>query len=215
MDYFCYISRSKVDQLHSTVSIDPDQYTEVLTTEKDLRADVSGGLTISAIVNLFKGGITYGRKGVIQREQQVKTSYVEKLRRVLLAICRDAPLPSFTTAISSPTDSVYFRHQGKFRIVSPLHHKPSSEEIVSIKATVGGHTLFLDCSLRYFSEGNEPDGTFQLHSGNDRFFAGQINLFLDTVFILLDHKENDYFGTPLYLKLSVDQSQNKVIETSL
>jgi hypothetical protein len=196
------------------VSADPDQYTEVLTTEKDLQADVSGGLTISAIVNLFKGGITYGRKGVIQREQQVKTSYVQKLRRVLFAICRDAPIPSFTTDMS-PTNSVYFRHQGRFRVVSPLQHKPASEEIVSIKATVGGHTLFLDCSLRYFSEGNEPDGTFQIHSGNYRFFNGQIDLFLDTVFILLDRRGNDYFGTPLYLRLSIEESQNKEIETSL
>lgn len=209
MDYFCYISRSKVDQLYSTVSADPDQYTEVLTTEKDLQADVSAGLTISAIVNLFKGGITYGRKGVIQREQQVKISYVEKLRRVLLALCVDAPVPAFTGALSSPTESVYFRHQGKFRVATPLPHKPRSEEIVSIETTVGRHKLFLDCSLRFFSDGNEPDGTFQVHSSNHRFFAGQIALVMDTVFILLDHKGNDYFGSPLYLKLSIDQSQDE------
>lgn len=207
MDYFCYISRSKVDQLHSTVSADPDQYTEVLTTEKDLQTDVSAGLTISSIVNLFKGGITYGRKGVIQREQQVKISYVDKLRRVLLALCREASLPAFTTALS--TESVYFRHQGKFRVVTPLPHKPRSEEIVSLKTTVGRRTLFLDCSLRFFSDGNEPDGTFLLHSSNHRFFAGQIDLFMDTVFILLDRKGNDYFGSPLYLRLSIDQSQDE------
>jgi hypothetical protein len=80
-----------------------------------------------------------------------------------------------------------------------------ANQVVTLQSQVGPAQLNLDCSLRFFSEGNEPDGRFLLHSSNASFFTGEINLHLETVIVLLSHKENNLVGSPLFLKLSSDE----------
>jgi hypothetical protein len=81
MDYFCYISRTKVDQFYQNLTPElVDEWTEKRMTENDVGLEGTADFNLAKLVNLFKGGITYGRKGVIQREQKVKSHYVEKLR---------------------------------------------------------------------------------------------------------------------------------------
>jgi hypothetical protein len=205
MDYFCYISRTKIDQLYgSNVPQKFDEYTEQRTTEQDIDGNVEAGLSIGNIINLFKGGITYGRKGVIQREMKVKIEYVEKLRQVMLAIAKDRPIPSLTESIRlSKFNSLYYHYQGAFRIEEALT-EAQVDKVITLRSTVLSRTLLLDCSLRFFSEGNQPDGMFPIHSANMRFFAGDIDLQLETVFLQLNQKAKKIFGTPLFLKLSTD-----------
>jgi hypothetical protein len=64
--------------------------------------------------------------------------------------------------------------------------------------------LVLDCSLRFFSNGNQPDGTFQMNSLNNRFFSEGMPLTLESVFILLGQNDREVIGSPLFLKLSPD-----------
>lgn len=103
MDYLCYVSRSKVDQLYNALSQHRiDEWVEKISTENDFSADATADWNIARVVNLFKGGITYGRKGVIQREQTVKFHYIQKLRAVLLSLTAKHPIPSLVVEPSRP-----------------------------------------------------------------------------------------------------------------
>ena len=206
MDYFCYISRTKVDQLYRDISPNSsDEYKEIKTTENELTAEGGSDFSIAKIVNIFKAGITYGRKGTIQRERQVKIQYVEKLRDVLFSIAKESPIPSFIdTVLKSSFGSIYYYHKGRFRTESAITGNQKSDSIVTLIADLPPYRLLLDCSLRFFSEGNEPNGNFSIHSANIRFFKSQIDLQMETVFVFLGKNETDLFGTPLFLKLSAD-----------
>ena len=212
MDYFCYISRTKVDQLYGSISPgNVGEYTEQRTTEQNVGGNVEAGLSIANIVNLFKGGITYGRKGVIQREMKVKIEYVEKLRQVLMAIAKDKPIPSLFEAIrSSKFDSLYYSYRGAFGIDEALT-EAKVDKVITLHSTVLSRTLLLDCSLRFFSEGSQPDGIFPIHSANTRFFKGDIDLQLETVFVQLSRKPKKIIGTPLFLRLFTEGPAAEII----
>lgn len=203
VDYICYISRTKVDSLHA--QLDPErssEFTEQVISEQSGVRDLRMGLSLGNILSLFNGGLTYGRKNVIQRERTVKLAYIDKLRDVLLTIAADhGDVPDIREAISSGQSGTYYFYDGPFRIEIPVEN-PTSADIVTLRSSFCGRTLLLDCSLRFFSEGPEPDGTFLLHSGNYRFFAGQLQMRMSTVFALLGVQGTDVVGTPLYLQLS-------------
>ncbi|MEV6110612.1 hypothetical protein AB0M28_38820 [Streptomyces sp. NPDC051940] len=204
LDYICYISRSKVDGLHAQLHPEQDgEITEQVVTERSNSGDLQAGLSLGQIVSLFKGGITYGRRNVIQRERKIKTAYTEKLREVLLAIAADhGNVPDIRDTLPAHGfDSVYYFYEGAFRVQSPVS-SPTVADVVTLRSTTGDRTVHFDCSLRYFSEGPEADGQFLLHSGNHRFFTGGLSLTLSGVFVLLGAEGDDIFGTPLYLQLS-------------
>jgi hypothetical protein len=203
MDYFCYISRSKVDQLyHALTPGDADEWTEQQNTEQKLDSSLTADLNLARIFSIFKGGISYGRKGVIQRERKVKLEYVEKLRRVLIAAAREAPVRALNEALRTRQfGSLYYHHAGSF-VVREAVDRPDTSTVVTLQTKVEGITFSLDCSLRFFSEGNEPDGSFILNSSNSRFFAGKIPLQMESIFLVLHREPDDVVGTPLYLKLA-------------
>jgi hypothetical protein len=203
MDYFCYISRSKVDQLfHALAPGDADEWTEQQSTEQELGSSLNADLNIARIFSIFKGGISYGRKGVIQRERKVKLEYVEKLRRVLIAVAREAPVRALSEALrTGQFGSLYYHHAGSF-IVREAVGEPNSGPVVTLQTKVEDVTLSLDCSLRFFSDGSEPDGSFALNSSNYRFFAGKIPLEMESAFLLLHREPDEIIGSPLYLKLA-------------
>jgi len=202
VEYFCYISRSKIDQLFQDVSPDVDRWVERESKESRTESKVDAGLSLGSIIKLFGGGITYGRKGVIQREKEIKVRYRDKLRAVLVGLAKKAPIPSFETgAERSIFDSPYYVYKGDFTVSSPVPSGTPSETVVTLESHIRSYTLLLDCSLRFFSEGNEPDDTFHIHSGNARFFSGSMDLALETVFMFLRRDGTNVYGTPLYLKL--------------
>lgn len=208
MDYFCYISRIKVDQLFQTLADrSVDEWTEKQTTENGLSLDAKADVNLAWIVNLFKSGVTYGRKGVIQREQKVKLHYAEKLRRVLMAIAAQQPIPQLSSVLQlSMLPGTYFHAAAAFRPTESLQGQVASTRVVTLGAEVAGRTLLLDCSLGHFSEGNQPDGGFAVNSSNARFFCEAMPLHLETVFVLLSQNEHEIIGTPLFLKLSAASS---------
>lgn len=205
VDYICYISRSKVDQLHQ--QLEPEQYTDVteqLTTEVSRSAELQASVPLGPIANLFKGGASYGRRNVIQVERKVKTAYVEKLRDVLLAIAVDhGDIPDLRTADlkKSPLDSVYYFYEGAFRVPGGLN-EAAMPEIVTLRSTFGLRTLLVDCSLRYFSENPDPDGPLRLHSGNYAFFTRGLKVTMSGVLVVTGVRGREVSGSPLYLQLS-------------
>ena len=200
MDYICYISRNKVDQLHAL--LEPNRIsdvTEQITRENTRDTGFGGGLSIAKISDLFKAGITYGRKDVLQIERKVKVAYTEKLRDVLLAIAADhGDVPELSAVPAGGDSGVYYYYSGSFR-VKPFTQPVDDGSIATITSKGAGFSLTLDCSLRYFSE---YSGGHLFHSGNDMFFRGVISLHLSGVLILLDRQGTKIYASPLYLELS-------------
>lgn len=206
LDYFCYISRNKVDQLYE--QIDPEaayEITETKMRERSVSAEAGLSWGIPHLLSLFRAGGTYGRKGVIQREAKVKETYIQKLKVVLSELARDAPIPPLNDLPAPDESKSRYRHfHGPFQMDGPVAN-PRVDSVVTLGSAQGTRELLLDCSLRNFSEGPMPDGTFMLNSANARFFQGDVTLSMTTVFIVLDLRPGKVVGSPLFLKLSMDE----------
>jgi hypothetical protein len=203
VDYLCYISRSKVDSLSAELSpVEYSDVTEQLTSENTRGGSLSAKLGKAAAV--VEGGLTFGRKDTIQLERKVKTTYVAKLREVLLAIAADHDqIPDIEDLLRGGDvgDQIYYYVEARFTVAgSP--RLLAEADVVELLAEVAGKRLHLSCSFRYFSEAYGDQ--YLIHSGNELFFRGVVGLRLGGVFILLDRQGDDIYGTPLYLKLTLD-----------
>jgi hypothetical protein len=211
LDYFCYISRNKVDQLYE--QIDPEaayEITETKMRERSVSAEAGLSWGIPHLLSLFRTGGTYGRRGVIQREAKVKETYIQKLKVVLSELARDTPIPPLTDLPGPDESKSGYRHfHGEFRLDGPVAN-PRVDTVVTLGSAQGARELLLDCSLRNFSEGPMPDGTFTLNSANARFFQGDVTLSMTTVFIVLELRPEKVVGSPLFLKLSMGEQGGQI-----
>lgn len=200
IEYFCYVSRNKIDQLYQQVDPRAEyEVTELAKQETDRKADWKTG----QVLKLFSAGRSYGKKSVLQREAKVKQTYLEKLERVILAIAADAPIPPAADLDRWDMGlAPYYHHTGDFR-VTQRDFEPRTDTVVTVGSPVGERKLLLDCSLRNFSEGPMPDGSFAVNSANHRFFREDMALTMTTVFLLLEAGPSRVIGSPLFLKLSV------------
>lgn len=177
-----------------------------------MAGQVSGGLSVLSVARLFEGGITYGCQKVIQREAKVKIAYVSKLRKVLVALATERSIPDLASSLlASNLDSLYYHYEGTFRVSTPLEHDAKSTDVIRLSSRIGQRALSLDCSLRFFSEGNVADGIFQVNSGNQAFLKGSIELSLATVLILLNRSSADLVGSPLFLKLTAGENDGCIL----
>lgn len=203
IEYFCYVSRNKIDQLYQQLDPQADyEVTELAKQEIDRKTDWKTG----QIISLFSAGRSYGKTSVLQREAKVKRTYLEKLERVMLALAAQAPIPPASELDRWDMDlSAYYHHTGEFRIRKP-DAELRADTVVTLTSSMGERPLLLDCSLRNFSEGPLPDGSFALNSANHRFFAADVALTMTTVFLLLEAGQSRVVGSPLFLKLSLPSS---------
>jgi hypothetical protein len=201
MDYFCYISRTKVDQLYETAAPDAvDEWIERKTRDRRVDAKASAGLSLAGIAKLFGGEVGYGSGSGVEIEKKVQVKYVEKLRVVLTAIAAEhGDIPSLADRLAKGDIPLYVHHLGEFRLTEPVRD-PRSDQVVTLSSSIDGVSLLLDCSLRFFSSTNEA-GELIVHSSNHQFFAHQIPLTLETVFIFLHQEGSEVFGSPLFLIL--------------
>jgi hypothetical protein len=203
IEYFCYISRNKVDQLYQ--QLDPQADYEV-TEQTQQQTDVKTDWKIGQVLTLFSAGRSYGKSSVLQREAKVKRTYLEKLEQVMRALARDASIPDISDLeAKGHVPSPHYHYTGRFRISKPIV-EPFTDAVVTLTSPIGARTLLLDCSLRNFSEGPQPDGTFALNSANARFFRQDLELTMTTVFLLLAEQEHRVIGSPLFLKLSLSST---------
>ncbi|WP_344936612.1 hypothetical protein [Actinoplanes nipponensis] len=203
VEYFCYISRAKIDQLYEQV--DPEaahEITETRSRESAVKGEAVADWGIPHVLKLFKTGASYGRTGRIQREAKIKRTYLGKLERVLVAIAEAEPIPD-AGRIGHPSarGSRFFHHEGELGLERPLADR--SDTVVTLAGDLTGRPLLLDCSLRNFSEAVGPDGQPHVNSANHRFFTESMRFTMTTVFLLLEATADRVVGTPLFLKLSL------------
>ena len=203
LQYFCYLSRNKVDHLYEQLDPESDyEIIELREKQTSIEADAHADWTILHVISLFRLGATYGRKGRIQREAKVKRNYMTKLQAVCIALAKETPIPAITADPSDGTiGSQWFHHSGEFRVTRAVE-SPKSDSVITLEASLGSRSLLLDCSLRNFSEGSLPDGSFSLNSANARFFSDSLALSMTTIFLLIESSNDRVVGSPLFLKLA-------------
>jgi hypothetical protein len=195
-----------VDQLYEVASPEAvEEWTERERRERKLDAKATAGLSVAGIANLFGGEIAYGSGSVVEKEQKRRVRYVEKLRDVLLTIAADhGEIPALADCLQDSAFGLYIHHAGTFQVTEPVTDT-RSDQIVTLRSAVDATTLLLDCSLKFFSSADEQ-GRLLVHSGNFRFFERQMPLNLETVFIFLNRDGGEIVGSPLYLRLQVDET---------
>jgi hypothetical protein len=211
VEYFCYLSRNKIDQLYE--QLDPDAGSEIIETrrsEREAAAETKVNWGIPHFLSLFQTGGSYGRKGMVQREAKVKHTYWQKLQVVLLALAAKSPIPPLDTLMEDGEPELagaYCHYQGRFMLDEPVDD-PRVDAVVTLRSSVGNRSLLLDCSLRNFSEGPMPDGRFRIDSANERFFKGEFALPMTTVLLVLAASPERVVGSPLFLKLSLPNNNS-------
>jgi hypothetical protein len=204
IEYFCYISRNKIDQLYQQLDPQADyEVTELAKQETDRKTD----WRVGQVLALFSVGRSYGKNSVLQREMKVKRTYLEKLERVMLALAEDTVIPPVMDLNRRDMDlAAYYHHTGSFRVATESELDLRTDAVVTLSSSIGDRELLLDCSLRNFSEGPLPDGRFVLNSANERFFRRDLALTMTTVFLLLQVDQSRMVGSPLFLKLALPTS---------
>ena len=198
LDYFCYVSRNKVDQLYEQINSEAAfEITESKTRETSANAEAKLSWGIPHILSLFRIGGTYGRKEIIQREAKLKETYIGKLEMVLAALAKEAPIPPLAGVPTDDEPTSAYRHfHGSFRLDRPVAD-PRVDTVITLCSEAGTQEVLLDCSLRNFRESPMPDGTFMLNSANARFFSTDLALSMTTVFIVLELRPGRVIGSPL------------------
>jgi hypothetical protein len=205
MDYFCYISRAKVDQLYETAAPEAvDEWIERQSGQRNVDTKASAGLSLAGIAKLFSGEVGYGVQRGTEKEWKARVNPVEKLGVVLTAIAADhGEIPALEDCLRTQSFPLYIFHAGEFRVTAPLDDDPTPDRVVTLQSSLDTAALLLDCSLRFFSETDES-GRIVIHSGNYRFFQSGMPLTFETVFLFLNRDGSDVFGSPLFLRLHAD-----------
>lgn len=194
MDYYCYISQTKVDQLIAELGErNPIEWIEDATKKSDKQA--SGGL--SKLLALFNANLSYGRSDVLQTKVKLKMSYVSKLKTVLNKLAPEVTELETLLDVNFEPGKMYL-YRDEF-VVSEIDR----EQLMARLETVGNNRkLVLHCSLEFFSESPVKEGIVKFHSTNYAFFEHQLPITFETLFLFLSQKGENLFGSPLYLKLS-------------
>lgn len=191
MDYFCYISQGKVDQLYdSFTTAAPESWTEVEDHSKSKGASV--GTDLLPWINTR---ITYGRNDTLRRSVKLKETYVHKLRQVLLRV-RPHLVPFEWRSVLTSPGVTFYHHRASFR--ARVIEKSAMAEL---RTADRERELLLHCSMKYFSD-HPGDDSIHITSSNHAFFEGDMPLELDTVFFVLHEEGARFLGSPLFLKLA-------------
>lgn len=182
VDYFCYVSPSKVQRLYATMAASAGRL--------DSR--------YPGVEALFQSGDTFGRPHLLHGGSLDRIGLMRQLRRVLTELAGRGAITELDGA-QPPRVSQYVHHAGIFRAQNNgASIRDPAVDVVRLEC-LSRPGLVLDCSLRYFSEA--VDGRYALTSETRGFLSGGGELAFDTVFVLLNRTPEEIVGSPLYLKL--------------
>lgn len=184
VDYFCYVSHSKVERMHATMTATLAHGTEPVHP---------------GVEALFRDGGTFGRPHLLHGGSLDRPQLMRRLRQVLAGLAEQGAITELEEE-EPPYDARYLHYAGVFQSQPPPGGGTVDPalEVVRLEC-VSRPGLVLDCSLRYFSEA--VDGRYVVSSENRSLLNGIGRLTFDTVFILLHHTAEEIVGSPLYLKL--------------
>lgn len=196
MDYYCYISQTKVDQLMADMGEkNATEWIEESSRKSDKQA--AGGL--SKLLTLFSANLSYGRSDVLQTKVKLKVSYVSKLKTVLSKIAPSVINLETLSQCDKHSGAIYlYRNQFIVTAIDDAHL------IACLEATEGNSKLKLHCSLLFFSESPVDNGTVHFHSSNYAFFQKRLPVTFETLFLHISQDNEAIYGSPIFLKLQAN-----------
>lgn len=187
MEYFYYLSRSKIDSLlGSNISQNESKNLEHSLEEiKNIK-----------IQNLLKNLINIKNNGLTSDQNQL---YLEKLSLLLEKIIGECPLLEinrFSNYSEINVNSFYY-YNGSFKITTPLNKETVANQrsIISIFSIPNSFSIQLECSLDNFASKG-------VNSSNYQFLIKERPLIFESIFMLFSKENNTLYGSPLFLKLS-------------
>ena len=182
MEYFCYISESKVSQFLSQLesgNLEAWEFAESNTEGGKL------GLEAALPFNIAKIATSFGRTDMFQTNLKYKQSLVQKLRDLLTGI--DNKIYKFNWNILKTDQLIFLSFKGNFSF-------KHDGNITIFEARHNAEILQLHCSSKYLSDHSETSWSL-----NHALYQND-NLSLETVFILTSKSKNIFIGSPLYLQ---------------
>lgn len=191
-DYFCYVSRSKVERLYAA-GAGADEGSSVRRDEPTVGS--------ASVGELFRMGGTFGRPHLLTHGSARRVELMQQLRHVLAGLVESGSIGWLQDEGAVP-QSRYVAYTGVFHRSSappPGRVDDPAVDIISLTGSVPRSDVRLDCSLRYFSEA--VDEKYVITSENHWFLQGGGSLLFDTVFLRLHHEPGLLIGSPLFLKI--------------
>lgn len=215
MDYFAYISRSKVDMLYEQL---PESLVNELSIESERESSVDFGIeTKMGFTQWFLSVLakaSYGRKEKITYGRKIKETYAHKLEIVLLNLKKQNCIIDYNKCTKDNLAKIdYIFYDGEF--VADMSCARYGEDravygYVTIKSKLyinnELYQLILDCSLSFFSDTRNEK--YYLHSGNIAFLLRGIPERFRTVVKITNLCGNTIFGSPLFLSHDSSSSQS-------
>lgn len=191
-DYFCYVSRSKVERLYAAGAVADEG-----------ASDPTGEPTVGAasVGELFRMGGTFGRPHLLTHGSARRAELMRQLRHVLTGLAANGAIGWLQDEGAVP-QTRYVAYTGVFHrsfALPPGRADDPAVDVVSLTGSIPRSDVRFDCSLRYFSEA--VDEKYVVTSENHWFLQGGGSLLFDTVFLRLHHEPGLVIGSPLFLKL--------------
>ena len=212
MDFFSYISKSKIDMLY-------DQLPEglinelVIENQKETHADleIEASFGFKQWLPSLLGKTSFGRKGRITYGRKIKETYAHKLQIILKYLLQENKILDFPNLNEKQLMSAdYLFFHGEFVVKSFGENidvpKVLSKDFATLYSStnIGNHKydLMLNCSLKNFSETNGDEYIFT--SSNVPFFRDGIAVKFKTLFKVISLEKNKIHASPLFLSQDND-----------
>jgi hypothetical protein len=227
LEYFCYISESKVNQLYSQISNDTDDIDissqdtrRIVEIRKELalaKNNPSSHLsTLEEELKLIESrrnliSIGFGRRAEARAKQEIAgfeslETLLPKFRAVICNILQTKRVLDLANTIANQDllNGFCYYYLDKFRF-----EEFASPEMVIIGSRCRDYNIRLYCSMKYFSDmaySRDDSGKWQAHphSANWAFFDKKVNpeYSLKSIIFLTSVNEKCLLGSPLCLILN-------------
>jgi hypothetical protein len=176
-EYYCYISRSKIEDILAASETAPQ------------------AVGLAQVATLADAELSYGRPDMLQTKAGRQTAGL--LREALRHIQGHVVPFSFGDASIAAGSFCWAKLSMRVREFD------ADRGNAQLIASAPSGDLLLDCSLNNFSGRDLKDGVWRPNSTNFSFFERGTAMTFETVFIVTARESNQISGSPLFLKLPV------------
>ncbi|MEE8056312.1 MAG: hypothetical protein V3T17_00540 [Pseudomonadales bacterium] len=195
LDYFCYISESKVDQLYEQIN---KYSSSELKIEREVSNEKCVKPAISNILKIFSVEASFAKKDRVVCSGVKHKATMQKLKDVVENITTMDKLRDLRSesVFLESLDSVFYTFEGKFSVVDVDERFSFMES--KIKPSL---KLRLVCSLSNFSDMAFSDGKYVPHSANYSFFYNSLKVQFKSILMVQGLENGTIIGSPIFLAL--------------
>lgn len=199
MRYLCYISKERVDSLFEVAFDHVVDSVEVKKTSED---NVGVGLSISAVLDLFKAGLKFGHKDSNSSVATGRVTAVNRLTDVVKYLEAHDLTSDLSWALAE--DSPLTKHWYLFSSELTVRNWEGESAAIELAGHLEGWELRLACRTRDFSGLYEEAGKLIPTSTNYYLFRGEISLPMSGLVRIVSKSKSEKVvrAAPLFLVLN-------------